>query len=519
LYYASLCGREEVVDYLLDSGARVSEPMILCALTDKIRGRLKGIIKTDKSAKKKPVIAASQNSQKSKKKLLISKEDLFSLNNKILGEVKTVGEANLQLCTLALTKGADPSVIDLFHFGTPAIFYAKQNNHIQIADLLCRKGAKMLFLHLRDACNKQTYFSDIIFQCSDGINAYGHKLIIKSRSPVLWEYCEKNHTKADKETCQSTNAQDVIIVPVQAPSPVFSKFLLFLYGSFLFEQEWKEITDAQILPQLNSLSTLYAVPRLGQQCEARIVNKSESEEIPKYDLPQDSLKGFLNNPEFSDKVYIVEGRELRAHKFLMCARSEYFRGSFLSGMKEAIEPVTDLTETGITYETFATVLEFIYTDNIPNDTSAELALDVLVAANQYMLQRLKMICEDRIMNNAELDLENCVDVYEYAQLHGAMKLRKHAMDYIIKNVENLRIKYPTKFVNIDRFLMEKIMKSVKPETAQIYEMFLKIYQQSTPAPAPSQAPTNPENDNNNSSPAEVQSLRQKKKNKQKKKKH
>lgn len=167
----------------------------------------------------------------------------------------------MAICTLALTKGADPSVIDLFNFGTPAIFYAKQHNHTKIEELLARKGAKMLFLHLRDACNKQTYFSDIIFSCSDGNKCYGHKLIVKCRCPLLWEYCEKNHEKADKDTCQSTNAQDTIIVPVQAPSAVFSKFLIFLYGSYLYENEWKEITDAQLLPNLYSLSTLYSLTR------------------------------------------------------------------------------------------------------------------------------------------------------------------------------------------------------------------------------------------------------------------
>ncbi len=50
----------------------------------------------------------------------------------------------------------------------------------------------------------------------------------------------------------------------------------------------------------------------------------------------------------------------------MCARSEYFRHLFLSGMKEAVEDTTDLTPNGVSYDVFASLLEFIYTDALPS---------------------------------------------------------------------------------------------------------------------------------------------------------
>ena len=85
------------------------------------------------------------------------------------------------------------------------------------------------------------------------------------------------------------------------------------------------------------------------------------------DLPDCSLKNVLLDKSLSDKTFIVEGiplkinlfstgREIRAHKVVLCARSEYFRRLFLSGMREAVEEVTDLTPTGVTFEVFSSLI-------------------------------------------------------------------------------------------------------------------------------------------------------------------
>jgi hypothetical protein len=77
---------------------------------------------------------------------------------------------------------------------------------------------------------------------------------------------------------------------------------------------------------------------------------------------------------------------LYAHKVILCARSEYFRRLFLSGMREATEVVSQMED--VSYEVFSSLLEFIYTDALPN-ISPTIAVDLLALSHEYILGRLK----------------------------------------------------------------------------------------------------------------------------------
>jgi hypothetical protein len=43
----------------------------------------------------------------------------------------------------------------------------------------------------------------------------------------------------------------------------------------------------------------------------------------------------VNNQLFSDVVFVVEGRELHAHRAILVVRAEYFRAMFCDKMKES----------------------------------------------------------------------------------------------------------------------------------------------------------------------------------------
>ena len=45
------------------------------------------------------------------------------------------------------------------------------------------------------------------------------------------------------------------------------------------------------------------------------------------------LEPMVNNEQFSDVAFLVEGRTVHAHKFILFARCEYFRRMFTGGYK------------------------------------------------------------------------------------------------------------------------------------------------------------------------------------------
>lgn len=64
---------------------------------------------------------------------------------------------------------------------------------------------------------------------------------------------------------------------------------------------------------------------------------------------------------------------------------------FTVGMRESEESI--ITVQDISLPTFMKLLEFIYSDQLTDIESAEQAIEVLVAANKYGLDRLKRLCE------------------------------------------------------------------------------------------------------------------------------
>ena len=76
-----------------------------------------------------------------------------------------------------------------------------------------------------------------------------------------------------------------------------------------------------------------------------------------------ALEGMLADPDLADVAFSVDGHTFSAHRCLLAARSEFFRGLFKSGMQEGsssrpivIKEVTD--------RAFAALLRYLYTDKL-----------------------------------------------------------------------------------------------------------------------------------------------------------
>ena len=113
------------------------------------------------------------------------------------------------------------------------------------------------------------------------------------------------------------------------------------------------------------------------------------------------LKSAINDSAFSDVTFLVEGREIHAHRAILSARCDHFRAMFTSGMKEANEQVVEIPT--VRYDVFYAVLNYIYTDTI-DKLSAEMAIDVYIAADLYTLDSLKEKCETAVRN--QITFEN-----------------------------------------------------------------------------------------------------------------
>lgn len=123
------------------------------------------------------------------------------------------------------------------------------------------------------------------------------------------------------------------------------------------------------------------------------------------------------------------------HKNILAGRCEYFKALFSSNMLEARS--SKIIEPEYSYASMRAILQFIYTDEAP--ALENIAVELLVASNKYMLERLKNLCEDYLAQT--MTLENVIDILSLAELHVASELKSLALKFAVKHFEAV-IKLP-----------------------------------------------------------------------------
>lgn len=158
------------------------------------------------------------------------------------------------------------------------------------------------------------------------------------------------------------------------------------------------------------------------------------------------LERLINNPELADVRFTVEGQEVYAHKAILAIRSEYFRVMLCGGMRESMMMIdsspsssdaassTPIVLPDVSYSVFLKVLEFLYTDTLSRFTSLEVAIQLLIASEQFMLDRLKAVCEDLIRRDISTD--TVVSILVASHRHRALGLKEIALEFILRNLNN-----------------------------------------------------------------------------------
>lgn len=181
-----------------------------------------------------------------------------------------------------------------------------------------------------------------------------------------------------------------------------------------------------------------------------------------FDDPPDSpshvlsgdLESMVNNPQFSDVSFSVEGQVVYAHKFILFARSEYFRSMFTGGYRESTDAC--ITIPSVTHSVFLSVLGYLYTGKL--DIAPEMAVDILAVANLYNIEPLKKVCADLLAKG--LNSQNVACILQAADTYQTAGLRVTCLNFMVANFAQV--------VRSDAF-----KELVKTETRGLVVQFLK----------------------------------------------
>ncbi|KAK4477989.1 hypothetical protein RD792_017254 [Penstemon davidsonii] len=164
------------------------------------------------------------------------------------------------------------------------------------------------------------------------------------------------------------------------------------------------------------------------------------------DLGQ-SYAHLLESRKGSDVSFEVEGETFYAHKFILSIRSPVFKAQFFGPLKEentrCIKIETMHASVFKVHKSLyilllsmvrnlQALLHFIYCDAVPDLDSKwldiKMAQQLLAAADQYGIERLRSLCEARLCENIAIDI--VASSLALAEQHGCFQLKSTCLEFI-----------------------------------------------------------------------------------------
>ncbi|GJM91003.1 hypothetical protein PR202_ga07337 [Eleusine coracana subsp. coracana] len=144
------------------------------------------------------------------------------------------------------------------------------------------------------------------------------------------------------------------------------------------------------------------------RCDITFMKPIQSEETKQFVLVPPSslnqhLEELLKNMDGYDVTFEVGGERFQAHRCILAARSSVFKAELFGDMAENSKRLIHIED--MDGQVFKFLLHFIYTDALPDMTAEDkkephadeaMAQHLLVAADRYNVERLKLVCEEKL---------------------------------------------------------------------------------------------------------------------------
>uniref|UniRef100_A0A0D9X5K1 BTB domain-containing protein n=1 Tax=Leersia perrieri TaxID=77586 RepID=A0A0D9X5K1_9ORYZ len=179
--------------------------------------------------------------------------------------------------------------------------------------------------------------------------------------------------------------------------------------------------------------------RITMECVVTVKKEprvSRARPVPRIKVPPSNimtqLGDLLESKEGADVVFDVAGVPFPAHKLMLAMRSPVFKAELCGPMREeGTEPITIVD---MQPDVFRALLQFIYTDWLPSirefegDDNGEMIRHLLVAADRYAVDRLKLLCQSILCKN--LSVQNVATTLALADQHHCGMLKDACIEFM-----------------------------------------------------------------------------------------
>lgn len=139
--------------------------------------------------------------------------------------------------------------------------------------------------------------------------------------------------------------------------------------------------------------------------------------------------------EYSDMTLVVQGESIPAHKIIVCSRSPVFKAMFNIPMQEATTSNVVVGDE-FTVDTVEAMLQYLYTNSIPEDDLDVLAFDLLAIGSYYQINTLTQFVADYFLVEP-LSVVNVAAILIAAKQYSLKPLLKRTLRYIMANSTTL----------------------------------------------------------------------------------
>ncbi|KAF8673392.1 hypothetical protein HU200_048956 [Digitaria exilis] len=150
--------------------------------------------------------------------------------------------------------------------------------------------------------------------------------------------------------------------------------------------------------------------------------------VPSSDIHQ-HIGNLLSSGAEADVTFQVGEETVAAHRLILGARSSVFMAELFGPMKE--KHASHIQIHDMDPGVFRAMIHFIYTDTLSDMDKGNtffMAQHLLVAADRYDLQRLKLICEDKLCNF--ISSSTAATTLALAEQHGCKRLKEACFKFL-----------------------------------------------------------------------------------------
>ncbi|XP_030636622.1 kelch-like protein 33 [Chanos chanos] len=294
--------------------------------------------------------------------------------------------------------------------------------------IYCRHSYPTEILQTLDDLRQSSHLTDLTLSTEDGLHFQAHSLVMAAVSSTIKQMVQ--NSDEDRES-----ALTIVMGPEVSRSGL-AAMLEFAYTGDM--PSLSEDSLAQIQTAAQSLGVLRVLELCRKEEEKENKKgagggeeKKKKEKIRKIfaaeqmKITLESMKQLWAERVGCDVELEAEGRRFHAHRVILAASSDYFRGMFMSGMRESQQQCVTLLMLGATE--LDALLQCSYTGNLT--LAWDCIFELACTALQFQFHYALSLCLDFLQK--EMDTDNCLDVISFAEAYEMGELHELAEDFVL----------------------------------------------------------------------------------------